>query len=67
MVGNFGCFASTQRTTSPSLLALHTRHIKAYPASQAYRDISKHGTIEDLEDMEEFIRQEKEEEKSVFK
>ena len=34
----------------------------AYPASQALRDISKHGSLKDKEDMEEMIRQEKEEE-----
>jgi hypothetical protein len=38
----------------------------AYPASQAYRDISKHGTLEDLEEMEEIIRQEREEEKKCI-
>ncbi len=35
----------------------------AYPATQAYRDISKHGTLEDLEEMEEIIRQERERKK----
>jgi hypothetical protein len=38
----------------------------AYPASQAYRDISKHGTLEDSEEMEEIIRQEREEEKKCI-
>ena len=31
----------------------------AYPASQAYREISKHGTLEEKLEMEEMIRQEK--------
>jgi hypothetical protein len=31
----------------------------AYPASQAQRDISKHGTMEDENDVEELLRQEK--------
>ena len=34
----------------------------AYPASQALKDISKHGSLQDKEDMEEIIRVEKEEE-----
>ena len=34
----------------------------AYPASQALRDISKNGSAQDKEEMEEIIRQEKEEE-----
>ena len=34
----------------------------AYPASQASRDISKHGSYEDDEEMREIIRQEKLEE-----
>ena len=34
----------------------------AYPASQALRDISKHGSTKDKEEMEEFIREEKEDE-----
>ena len=38
----------------------------AYPASQAFRDISKHGTISDDEEMKENIRQEKEEEKQCM-
>ena len=34
----------------------------AYPASQALRDISKHGSQQDKDEMEEMFRQEKEEE-----
>ena len=32
----------------------------AYPASQALKDISKHGSMQDKEEMEEMIREEKE-------
>ena len=39
----------------------------AYPASQAYRDVSKHGTQEDKEEMEEIMKQEKEEEAQCLK
>jgi hypothetical protein len=38
----------------------------ANPASQAFRDICKHGTEEDKQEMEEFIRQEKEEERQCM-
>eukprot|EP00667_Euglena_gracilis_P000113 EG_transcript_113 len=38
----------------------------AYPASQALRDISKHGSAEDKDEMENFIREEKEEEKQCL-
>jgi hypothetical protein len=34
----------------------------AYPASQAYRDISKHGSAKDKEDMDKIIQQEREDE-----
>jgi hypothetical protein len=34
----------------------------AYPASQAFREVNKHGTLEEKLQMEEIIRQEKEEE-----
>ena len=35
----------------------------AYPASQALRDVSKHGSAQDKAEMEEFIREEKADEK----
>ena len=35
----------------------------AYPASQAFRDISKHGSEKDKEDVRKIIEQEKKEEK----
>ena len=38
----------------------------AYPASVALRDISMHGNEKDKEEMEDFIRQEKLEEKTCF-
>jgi len=38
----------------------------AYPASQALRDISKHGSLEDKEAMEEIIQQEREEERDCL-
>jgi hypothetical protein len=38
----------------------------AYPASQALRDISKHGSAQDREDMENIIREEREEENSCI-
>lgn len=38
----------------------------AYPASQALRDVSKHGTQEDKEEMDDLIRQEREEEKQCL-
>ncbi len=38
----------------------------AYPASQAYRDISKHGTIKDLEEMEDFFYRKKKRKINVF-
>ena len=38
----------------------------AYPASQAFLDISKHGNAKDVEEMKEIIRQEKELEKSAW-
>ena len=38
----------------------------AYPASQALADLTKHGSIQDEEEMEGFIKEEKEEEKAVF-
>ena len=37
----------------------------AYPASQAYMDTNKHGSEEDKEEMQEFIRQEKMEERAM--
>jgi len=37
----------------------------AYPASQALRDISMHGTAKDTEEMEEEIRLEREEEREM--
>jgi hypothetical protein len=38
----------------------------AYPASQASRDISKHGSAQDKEEMENFIREEKEDEEKCL-
>jgi hypothetical protein len=38
----------------------------AYPASQALRDISKHGSAEDKREMEELIREEREDEKNCL-
>ena len=38
----------------------------AYPASQALRDISKHGSARDKEEMEEMIRVEREEEENCL-
>jgi hypothetical protein len=38
----------------------------AYPASQALRDISRHGSAEDKEEMENYLREEKEEENSCM-
>ena len=38
----------------------------AYPASQAFRDICKHGTQEDKEEMEAIIKQEREEERQCM-
>jgi hypothetical protein len=38
----------------------------AYPASKGYRDISRHGSAKDAEDVKEIIRQEKEEEANAI-
>ena len=38
----------------------------AYPASQAYKDMCKHGTLEDKELVEEFEREEREEAKNCM-
>ena len=37
----------------------------AYPAGQAYRDVSRHGSVEDLEDVRRLKREEEEEENDL--